>query len=408
MNVWIVNPYGNLPDEGWRDYRSTMLANALERAGHNAIWWVSNFEHRSKQFRSDDYRELSISPRFRVHLVPSSRYAGHISFARIRYERKFAYNFARFARRHEPPDVIVIADPSLFTSGPVVEYASGQNIRLIVDVLDLWPELFHMLLPKPLTWFGRLLFAPLYRRRAKLFRRADALVAASQDYLSLAQSIAPNVPAELAYLGIDLSAFRCVATPLIPCNGLNLPRKGADDVWAIYAGTLGNNYDIDTIIQSARIILAKAPELKILIAGDGPLRSKIEAVIAAGLSNMLFLGSLPVDDLTRLYRKCDISLSTYRGNSTVAFPVKAYDYLAAGLPVVNSLHKDWGRLLKAENIGLQYESENPSSLASALIYLADNREELAEMRLKALDIAELFDCRLQHDKYVKFIERIVR
>ncbi|MBM3349747.1 MAG: hypothetical protein FJY58_08650 [Betaproteobacteria bacterium] len=33
MKTWIVNPYGTLPGEGWRDYRSQMLAQALVALG---------------------------------------------------------------------------------------------------------------------------------------------------------------------------------------------------------------------------------------------------------------------------------------------------------------------------------------------------------------------------------------
>ena len=28
MKIWLINPYGTLPGEGWRDWRFTMLADA--------------------------------------------------------------------------------------------------------------------------------------------------------------------------------------------------------------------------------------------------------------------------------------------------------------------------------------------------------------------------------------------
>jgi hypothetical protein len=49
--IWIVNPYGTLPSEGWRDYRSYMLAKALANRGYQVLWWISDFEHRSKTRR---------------------------------------------------------------------------------------------------------------------------------------------------------------------------------------------------------------------------------------------------------------------------------------------------------------------------------------------------------------------
>lgn len=386
-----------------------MLAQALERAGHEAVWWVSNFEHRTKRFRTAGYEERAVSPGFRLHIVPSVAYTSNVSLGRIRFEKKFAAGFSERAGNYPPPDVIVLADPALFASRYVVAYARGHGVKLIVDVLDLWPDLFHLVLPRQLAWAGHAIFYPLYRRRAWLFRQACGLVAVSQDYLDIAQKVAPDTSGEVVYLGVDLDEFRRVATCSEFLDSLALPAKDPEDIWVIYAGTLGVNYDIKTILDSSEILREELPRVRIMIAGEGPLRELVtDSIRDRRLDNVTYLGSLAADKLTALYGQCDIALSTYRGLSTVSMPVKAFDYLAAGLPVVNSLGKDWGRLVEAEKVGIQYESENSVSLAQAIMRLAARDDSYMRMRTRAMEVSKRFDSGRQHDSFVKFIEKVVR
>ena len=36
--IWLVNPYGPIPGEGWRAYRFNLLGEALAKAGYNVVW----------------------------------------------------------------------------------------------------------------------------------------------------------------------------------------------------------------------------------------------------------------------------------------------------------------------------------------------------------------------------------
>ena len=40
--VWIIHPYGELPDEKSIPYRASMMAEVLTNAGHDVIWWVAS------------------------------------------------------------------------------------------------------------------------------------------------------------------------------------------------------------------------------------------------------------------------------------------------------------------------------------------------------------------------------
>jgi glycosyltransferase involved in cell wall biosynthesis len=410
LTVWIINPYGNIPGEGWRDYRSTLIAKALTEAGHKTVWWVSNFEHRSKSFRSPSWEDIEVNPDFMIRVVPSTPYTSHISLSRVRYEKEFARRLCKRAAEYDHPDIIVLAEPALFVSPFVLKMISHWKTKLVIDILDLWPEIFHIALPGWFSKMGRLIFFPLYMRRAALFRRADAIVAVTKDYLEIAQDIVDNPVSAVIYLGVDVQSIQAglITDGHLPKVIYERP-KAAGEIWAIYAGTLGNNYDIRTILRAVEMLEAKECSITILIAGDGPLKSEVLAAIESNcLKKLIYVGSLSPQVLTRLYAQCDIALSTYVEGSTVSMPLKAYDYMAAGLPIVNSLGRELGTIIRDKQIGIQYIPQNPASLSHAIQRLTEHPEMRNMMSENAKSIALSFDEADQHRKFVGIIERVMR
>jgi hypothetical protein len=66
-NVWIINPYGSLPSEGWRSTRTVLLARTLVECGFNVTWFLSAFSHIAKRTRPSEAspsEELGITLRF--------------------------------------------------------------------------------------------------------------------------------------------------------------------------------------------------------------------------------------------------------------------------------------------------------------------------------------------------------
>jgi glycosyltransferase involved in cell wall biosynthesis len=409
MLVWLINPYGNIPGEGWSEYRSTMVARSLEKAGHDVVWWVSNFVHRAKTVRHVKSDTIQISPSFTVRVVPSTPYQSHISLSRIRYEQCYARNLYHEALSSPRPDVVIIADPSLFFCKPILKLVEKWQTKLIVDVIDLWPELFHIILPDWFSPLGKFLFLPLYRRRAALYRRADAIVAVTRDYLSLARTISPKRYMEVVYWGADVPRMRNLLTTPVPLPlELTSRSKSDGEVWAIYAGTLGDNYDIRSILKAAEIFVKKNVNIKLIIAGDGPLKQLVTGTISEkNLMNTVYVGSLAPSALTYLYSFCDLALSTYIPRSTVSMPIKAFDYFVAGLPVLNSLKGDLGQMVEENSVGLQYEAGNAESLAEMMTVLCSNADLRCKMSRNARLLGESFDVAKQYYKFVNVVENVM-
>jgi glycosyltransferase involved in cell wall biosynthesis len=406
MKVWIVNPYGTLPSEGWREYRSSMLAKALASRGHEVTWWISDFEHRSKSFRACGVLHDSLLPRgVRVVGVRSSPYKRNISLQRIRYEMNYGSELARLAEKEPIPDLIVLGDPALFFAPPVVAYRDKVGCKLIVDVIDLWPELFSVTLPKLLQPFSRFIFSPLYKRREKLIETCDAVVAVSNDYLdTVLRTQTKNIPRQVAYLGIDLEKQR-----VLPFNSsLNEKLRAFKSrfaLTAVYAGTLGDAYDMDLLLNAVRQIDAQDRDVQFLIAGDGPRKADIIAAAKRHPDSLLFLGALPSDDLKTLYANADVGLMTYLPGSTVAMPVKFFDYLSGGLAVLSSLERDVRQAIDEHKVGLSYQPSNLEDLLRCISVFKNDPEKLLKTRCFSRKLATAYDATVQHKIFSEFIEK---
>ena len=409
MNIWLINPYGPIPGEGWRDYRFTLLGRNLAARGHQVIWWTGNFSHHFKNFRSQSWKDISVSPGFIIRLVPTTGYTQNISWGRIRFETTFARNLYKIASRSAAPSCIIGTDPPQIIGLTSVLLSKKLHVPLILDVFDLWPELFILALPKYLRYIEPMIFYPLYLIRKSNLKKANGIVSLCETYLNIAKKQTGSISMQsflIAYNGVDVDEFRSKPTRG-SLSGLSIKKRN-DEIWAVYAGSLGNNYDIKTLLLAACIMETDKQKIRLLIAGDGPLRYEIIKFIEKNkLKNVIYLGKIAPDELADLYRYCDVGICAYAVESNVAMPDKAYDYMAAGLPILNSLLGEFEQLLINRKMGLNYVAGNVKSLKENLelfIFDEENRKTMARNSYLA---AKDFDSKIQYLDYSIFIEKLV-
>lgn len=406
LRIWIVNPYGTLPSEGWREYRSAMLARALHRRGHEVVWWIADFEHRSKKFRQPVTADPLLPGGIEIRCVRTSAYVKHVGLGRVGFENRFGNEFAKAAVIEQRPDAIILAEPSLFFGIPVRQFAKKNDIPIIVDVIDLWPELFHILLPGPLKFLGRLVFAPLYWRRKALVKQSKGVAAVASNYRDAAMARQTKKPTGVFYWGVDVGLFQAARDKGERPALFDTWSAEYDGLTVVYAGTLGAAYDIGTVCAAARMLCEKsANSVRFIFAGDGPLKPEVEKLAGDFPQKVAFVGSMPAEELIPYYLRSDVGLCSYAQGSTVSMPIKVFDYLAAGLAVASSLDGEI-KTLVAAGCGVQYEAENADSLASNLASLATDRQLTATMKLKAHDLSVQFDIPHQYGLFAEFIEDV--
>jgi glycosyltransferase involved in cell wall biosynthesis len=165
-----------------------------------------------------------------------------------------------------------------------------------------------------------------------LARRTDSLIAVSnqtRDEL-MALGIGEAHQWRVLPVGLDLhSLTRERVPPSLARSRLGLPKEGP--VVGI-AGRLVYIKDHETFIRAIARVRQQMPDVKTVVAGDGPLRPRLEMLARKTLKNGVnFLGW--IDDLPTLYGALDVVVLTSRNEGT---PTALIEAGAAGKPVVAS------------------------------------------------------------------------
>ena len=184
MNVWIINPFDNLPLEGYRPMRFWLMAEAFCRAGHNVVYWTSEFSHANKKKR---VLNTECEVPFKLEILETVPYFKNVSLRRFYSHRKLAKTFLKSARsainsgRCSPPNLIIASSPPLELVDAAHSIASKVGAKVIVDIMDAWPETFERIVPRFLLW-------PLRRLAKRNYLRADAITTVADNYAELARS----------------------------------------------------------------------------------------------------------------------------------------------------------------------------------------------------------------------------
>lgn len=194
LNVWLVNPFDQLPSKNGYQGRLTELMSTFHQSGHQVTWWTSDWDHRQKERRK---WEGNAETGREIILLPSLPYNRNTSLRRFRSHARFARDWLARTRRGlregslDRPDIVLVNLPPPAVGAAVAELKEEFGFFMVVDVQDAWPENFSQLLPFGAKWNERIgpwLFAPLKRSARKAYAAADAITAVSQDYLDVVET----------------------------------------------------------------------------------------------------------------------------------------------------------------------------------------------------------------------------
>lgn len=390
MNVWIQNPFDNLPTEGYRKQRYWLMAEAFVRAGHQVTLWTSDFNHVGKRYRGlEGLGGLESLGGLGVRLIPTRAYRKNVSFARVRSHRAYARKWERLVESEvsrlkslPAPDLIVTSIPTIGAAETAIRLARRFGAKVVVDVQDAWPETFERLAPRGLRWLARLALSGLRRRARRIYREADLVTGVCDRY----RELTGRSDYYRAYLGIEKKSSLT--------SHVSGPAPAPRPLRLVYSGNLGRTYDLETVVRG----LAAEASLDIAGKGDGEAALK-RLVKDLGLEDRVkFHGYLSQDELGVLLRSCDIGIVPMASESFVGVPNKFADYAAAGLAIVSSLGGESAALLAKCGCGESYAAGDAKDFAAAVMRL---RMRLSEAWHGAARLAaEEFDAAKIYDDYV--------
>ncbi|HEX3327169.1 MAG TPA: glycosyltransferase family 4 protein [Actinomycetota bacterium] len=238
----------------------------------------------------------------------------------LRRVRKERYDLVHV---HNMPNFLVLAG--------LVPKAMGA--ALILDVHDPMPELFGT---DTAHSHSRWIVPILRFEEVASCRLADRVITVSEPMRDLLAdrgtpagriSVVMNLP--------DSRLFEDAAPSSSTDDELH-----TDGFTLVYAGTVSERYGLDLAIEGVAALRDEMPDLHLVIAGDGPQLPGLQELAArlGVVSRVQFLGSLPLNEVSRLLVRCDVGISCHRNGpfGELAFSNKILECLEAGLPVISS------------------------------------------------------------------------
>lgn len=356
--------------------RFSYLANMLSENGHDVEIITSDFYHITKEPRSYYPDRL----KYKVTFLHEPGYQRNVCFQRFCSHHIWGKNVKKYLNDRKKPDVIYSSIPSLDGPSFAAKYCEKEHVRFVIDVQDLWPEAFQMVLNIPVI--SNIIFSPFKALANGIYKRADAICAVSDTYCERAKRVNHKVKeATTVFLGTDLSSFDkyTIGKPILD--------KKTEEIWLAYCGTLGSSYDLMIVIDALAILNDK--RVRFIVMGDGPKMDQFKSYATEKGIKAEFVGRIKYNEMCRLLCSCDITVNPIVHMAAQSIINKHADYAASGLPVVSTQENDeYRRLIDQYNMGFNCENGNAKDLAEKIRILANNEEMRKRMGRNARRCAE--------------------
>jgi len=320
---------------------------------------------------------------------------------------KRTFTFLKFALRSiglvfsEKYDLVFATTTPLTAAIPGIFARWLRRKPFVFEVRDLWPELPKAMgvITNPVVLGAMsLLEWASYRSAHRCIGLSPGIVKgiAARGVAKERIKLVPN--------GCDLTIFNAEQTPWWP-EGVK-----PDDLMAVFTGTHGIANGLDAVLDAAAVLKKrKRIDVKLVLVGDGKLKKQlVNRAKKEGLDNVIFHDPVNKKRLAGMMARADIGLQIlanvpafYYGTS----PNKFFDYIAAGLPVLNNYPGWLADMIKENECGYVIKPENSKAFADALEQAANNREQLIGMGIKGYQLAKQeFDRSILSNRFVDWLE----
>ncbi len=317
--------------------------------------------------------------------------------------------FIRFAAKSiglaftENYDVLFATTTPLTAGIPGIFARWFRKKPFVFEVRDLWPELPREMgvitnpvilqLMSFLEWLS-------YRSANRCIGLSPGIVDGikKQGVKDESVTLVPN-GCDLSIFSQDVEGYRPVGVE-------------TTDLMAIFAGTHGIANGLDAILNVAKELKKREiNNVKIVLIGQGKLKPQLQSrAKAENLNNVIFHDPVNKETLVKFMKSADIGLQLlanvpafYYGTS----PNKFFDYISAGLPVLNNYPGWLADIIKEHECGYSIAPDNIVEFANALEHAANNKPGLLLMGENAYRLGKKeFSREELADRWVQWLEGV--
>lgn len=376
--------------------RFNYLAEFFVRKGLDVEVVTSSFSHKDKTQRKVDQ---DFQKGYKIRMVYEPSYKRNVSVKRLLISHPtMARNLRKYLTNCERPDLIYCAIPSVDVAAVAAGYARKRGIPFVLDVQDLWPEAYRLVLKNDILYNAIIWL--LKWKVNKVYASADRIIAVSNTYAQRAKiANKKSKEAITAYLGTEVADFvRNVAE--------NTPRflKPKNEFWLGYCGTLGHSYDLTTVLDAMKLVADRGIEnIRLVVMGNGPWEEKFKQKAVQLGVQCIFTGKLPYAQMCAQLAQCDVAVNPIAAGAAQSIINKHADYAVAGLPVINTQeNEEYRNLLQTYGCGISCEPADVQAVAEGIALLAQDekmcckmRENARKMGLEKFDRAQIYNRILQ-------------
>ncbi len=240
--------------------------------------------------------------------------------------------------------------------------------------------------------------APLVQEQSrfrKLHHRAEA--EANEEYMfrqaALVVTVSDAVKDYVIRRGAEPARVRTLPNAVDPkrfhprVEPIPAPWTGKGPVIG-FSGSLKPWHGLEHLLEAFRILAMDLPDARLVIIGDGPMKPWIEGYVhGAELKDRVWItGWVSHDTLPRILKTLDMAAAPYPPMDDFYFsPMKLFEYLALGIPVVASAIGQLDALLVEGRNALLVPPGDSAALAAALKRLANDPDLRGRLSAAAAD-----------------------
>lgn len=376
MRVWLLSIGEPLPcvGNGSRLWRTGHLAKALAHKGHQVCWWTSTFCHKEKRHLATEDTTVDFLPRCEIRMLHATGYRKNISLKRLINHRQLADKFLTEADRSPSPDIIVSSLPTLEFCEAATRLGYRRNIPVVLDIRDLWPDIFVDLTPRRLHGLTRWFLSPIFRAARIACTRATALTGITEQFVEWSLEKAGrrrrtwDRAFPMGYAKTELNTAE-IENARSFWRSFGVARENNQFIVCFF-GTLGRHFETTTVVEAARQLARSDPSIRFVICGNGESLKQWQQ-LTRDLSNVTLPGWVNAAQIWTLMRMSSAALAPYISSHDFSrsLPNKSIEYLSSGLPVVSSLRGVLEDLLRQHDCGITYGNGQSEQLAAALLQL---------------------------------------
>lgn len=339
---------------------------------------TADFSHSTKE----ENNRQQVSGLSKVIYLKTPRYYNNVGFGRLYSHFVFSLRAAVLIHKmRDRYDILYVTLPLNLLAWLALR--SSRAKRKIVNILDVWPDSL------PFSPRAQRALAPLFRAWKWFFKqsvaRADLVLVVSDEIKRHAAEFAhEGAPVERFYLGHEALASKVPKQPRLTL---------------VYVGNLGSLYDFDTLLD----VLSDEDirtSIQLFVIGKGDRQEwLIHELDARQIAHRFYGVVFDARQLADILCSCHMGFNGYI-NTTAAFSYKASSYLAAGLPILNSMHGDLEELVTEYGLGFNYRGGDRATLRNCFAQINDGVLASMSQNCKRFFAAEIERGKVREDMTV--------